>query len=273
MKPIRIATVLLTAVLFAYPAKAQLAPANEMGVTMGQVQLVVQDVDGLKQFWALLGGKPGKLPNSSFEYSEFPGVLIFWRKGVPSGGSVGSVVNHLGFSVMNLQKSLANWRAEGLPVEAGPNVGEAHVTTPDNLVRIEIRENKLLQVPIRFDIIQFSVATTGTSGAQTTLEMQAWYAKLLGAKPHKEAQVDAASLPGVTLQFARSETLTAPTKGRALDRIGFEITDLEMFVKTAQARGIQFDTPYRKSATGLGVAALTDPWGTLIELNEGLKGL
>jgi len=253
--------------------RAQLAAPNDAGVTMGQVQLVVQDVEATKQFWATLGGVPGKLANSTFEYSEFPGVLIFWRKGEPSGGSVGSVVDHLGFYVANLEASLAKWKGAGLKTELGQRAGQAYVTTPDGLVRIEILENASLKVPIAFDHIHFYVAEAGAGGASSESDMQAWYAKVFGAKPAKRGQFEADGLPGVTLLFAKSDTPTVPTKGRALDRIGFEIKDLEAFCKKAEANGVKFNTPYRKSPTGLGVAALTDPWGTSIELNEGLSSL
>ena len=65
-----------------------------------------------------------------------------------------------------------------------------------------------------------------------------------------------------------------PTKGRALDHIGFEVNGLEAFCKKLEAQGIKFDVPYRKvPALGISVAFLTDPWGTYIELTEGLRKL
>jgi hypothetical protein len=35
---------------------------------------------------------------------------------------------------------------------------------------------------------------------------------------------------------------------------------------------VTFDVRYRKNADGVGEARLTDPWGTSIELTEGLRG-
>jgi catechol 2,3-dioxygenase-like lactoylglutathione lyase family enzyme len=64
-----------------------------------------------------------------------------------------------------------------------------------------------------------------------------------------------------------------PMKGRMLDHIGFEVTNLEAFTKTLQSKGVKLDRPYRKNADGTADAALTDPWGTSIELTEGLRGL
>jgi extradiol dioxygenase family protein len=61
------------------------------------------------------------------------------------------------------------------------------------------------------------------------------------------------------------------TKGRALDHIGFEVQNLEAFTKQLEEMGIPFDLPYTAIPTlDLGIAFLTDPWGTYIELTEGL---
>jgi catechol 2,3-dioxygenase-like lactoylglutathione lyase family enzyme len=252
---------------------AQVASPNEAGVAMGQIQLLVQDVPAELKFWTTLGGTPAKL--GTFDYVKFPGVLIFFRKGNPSAGSVGSVVNHIGFYVMNIQDSLAKWNAAGLKTEPGQRPGQAYVMTADNLVRIEILENTSLKVPISFDHIHFWVTSdkTTANGSAPLQELQAWYAKVFSAKATKRGPFDAAILPGVALLFAAAETPTSPTKGRGLDRIGFEIKDLEAFCKRAESSGVKFEVPFRKGTTGLGVAALTDPAGTYIELNEGLSVL
>jgi hypothetical protein len=39
----------------------------------------------------------------------------------PSGPSRGSVVNHVGFIVNNMQEQVAKWKAAGVPVEPGRN--------------------------------------------------------------------------------------------------------------------------------------------------------
>ena len=45
----------------------------------------------------------------------------------------------------------------------------------------------------------------------------------------------------------------APTKGRAIDHIGFEVKNLEEFCKKLQAQGITFETPYRDLTAQLGL--------------------
>jgi len=46
---------------------------------------------------------------------------------------------------------------------------------------------------------------------------------------------------------------------------------LEAFCKRLQTMGVKFDAPYRKNPDGVATATLTDPWGTFIELTEGLR--
>ncbi len=101
--------------------------------------------------------------------------------------------------------------------------------------------------------------------------MKAWYVKAFGAVPGVRGSFQAADLPGVNLTFSPSDRPVVPTRLRALDHIGFEIENLEEFCKQLVAKGIKLDGEYRYAeALNLGVAFVTDPWGTRIELTEGL---
>jgi catechol 2,3-dioxygenase-like lactoylglutathione lyase family enzyme len=268
-----LALVMLGAILPTTTAWAQLADPGSVGVAMGHVHLAVQDVDATKKFWLKLGGTPIKL--GANEGVKYPGVLILIRKAMdPPAGTVGSVVNHIGFLVPNVAETRAKWQAAGLMMEP-PNPANAkqiYVHTPDDLVRIEILEDAMQTVPIKFHHVHFFVTDSG--GKDSVLAIQSWYAKTFGAKPGKRGQFEAADLPGVNLTFAKSDTPTVGTKGRALDHIGFEINDLQAFCKKAEAAGIKFDMPYTpRPELGIALAFITDPWGTYIELNEGLNKL
>jgi hypothetical protein len=66
--------------------------------------------------------------------------------------------------------------------------------------------------------------------------------------------------------------LGVPTKGRTLDHVGFEVTDLATFCKKLEASGVKFEEPFSKARhKGFASAKFTDPWGVSIELTEGLK--
>ncbi|MBZ5644355.1 MAG: VOC family protein [Acidobacteriia bacterium] len=256
----------LLTTLPAASAYAQLAAPNSTGVSMGHVHLIVQDLDAAMAFWTAMGGVHFQMgPNEGF---KFPGVIIFCRKGDQAQPSVGSVVGHIGFHVPDTTAALARWKTAGLKTEVGQNPGQGFVWTPDSMIRVEILEDKAQTVPVAFHHVHFYVSDpSGT----TVKEMQSWYAKMFGAIPGKRGAFDAADIPGANLTFTKSDTPTVPTKGRMLDHIGFEINDLEGFVKKAEASGVKFDRPFTKMADyGITLAFMTDPWGTYIELNEGL---
>jgi catechol 2,3-dioxygenase-like lactoylglutathione lyase family enzyme len=257
---------------------AQLSPPNEAGVSMGHLQFIVKDVEASNDFWIKVGGTPARL--ASVEAVKFPGVIILFQQGEPSGGTAGSTVNHVGFSVPNVEAATAKWQAAGLKVLPGRvSHGECYILTPDALTKIEILEDPSLKVPIAFQQIHFYLAETGPNSG-TTAEIENWYVKTFGAKhstfltAEGKPRPGAADLPGVSLRFAKSETPTVSIKGRTLGQIGFEVKDLKSFCKKARASGLKFDSPYEKRRDlGVSRARLTDPWGTPIELTEGLDRL
>jgi catechol 2,3-dioxygenase-like lactoylglutathione lyase family enzyme len=247
--------------LWLLPASwAQVTAPNATGVRLGHAHLNVRDVEAHKKFWVALGATPMRL--GTIEGMKFPNGFVFLRQAEPSGGSVESIVNHIGFFVPNVEAALAKWKAQGLQTEfATPDRG--YVTSPDDL-RIEINRDEALTVPIVMRHIHFYALESALP------EIQAWYVKMFGAEPQKEPGVF--DIPGVTLRVRTVPTALAPTKGRVLDHIGFEVSNLEAFCKKLEASGVKFDRPYTKRPElGLGLAFLTDPWGTYIELTEGLN--
>ena len=241
-------------------------PAQRSGCEYGHWHLNSRDVEASKKIFVGMGGtamKPG-----DFEIVRFPGVIVnlHLRPGNPpsAGGTIGSVVNHVGFIVNNVQESMARWKAAGVPVEPGSNnrLDQAYVTTPDGL-RIEILEDKNQTVPIRHEHVHLFVPESAIPQAQ------AWYAKTFGAKPGIRAQNPVADIPGVQMRFAKTDTPTVTTKGRVLDHFGFDVKDLDAFAKKLEAAGIKLDRPVtRNEKTGDALAFIYDPWGTYIELNE-----
>src|SRR5687767_15285158 len=94
-------------------AFAQAYPPNEAGVTMGHWHLNSRDIEANKKIFVAMGGTAIKAGN--FEVVRFPGVLVYLHQAQgappPSGGTVGSVVNHVGFLVQNVQDAMARWKA------------------------------------------------------------------------------------------------------------------------------------------------------------------
>jgi extradiol dioxygenase family protein len=107
----------------------------------------------------------------------------------------------------------------------------------------------------------------------TEPQAKAWYARFFGGIPGKRWRYEAVDLPGINFNFSSSPRPMPPLKGRMLDHIGFEIKNLEAFCKKLEAGGVKFDIPYKRQSSGVATAFLTDPWGTYIELTEGLNRL
>ncbi len=245
---------------------AQAFPPNDAGVTMGHWHLNTRDVEANKKIFVAMGGTAIKAGN--FEVVRFPGVLVYLHQAAgappPTGGTVGTVVNHVGFLVQNVQEFTARWKAAGVPVLPGGNgrTDQAFVVTPDEL-RIEILEDKNQTFPVQHHHIHFNVPESEIP------KIQAWYAKTFGAKPGMRGQNVAADIPGANLSFSRTDMPTVTTKGRVLDHIGFDVKNLEAFCKQLEAAGTKLDRPFTKNPqTGGALAFIYDPWGTYIELNE-----
>ena len=262
-----LALVLLAIACAGVNSWAQLPPPNGIGVTMGHWHMVAKDVEATKKVLATMGGVVTKRAGGS-DIVKFPGVLVFFREAEPTGPTVGTVVNHVGFLVPNTQAAIARWKTAGINTVMGASgrTDQGFVTTPEG-VRIEILEDKAQTVSIRGHHTHFQVAESAIP------EIQAWYAKFFGAKPGMRGRNQAADVPGMNLTFSKYTEPPVSTKGRALDHIGFEIDNLEAFCKKLEAAGIKFDRAYGRTASGLAIAYITDPWGTYIELTEGLDKL
>jgi len=263
-------TRLIAAVFFIFSLAAGTAytqplPTNAAGVTMGHWHLNVRDVEASKKIFIAMGGKAVKA--GAAEVVEFPGVVIrFMNPGVtpPTAGTVGSVINHVGFMVKDVQGSMAKWKAAGVPVVPGNNgrLDQAYVNMPDGL-RIEILEDKTQAMPIRNEHVHFSLTEAEIP------KMQAWYAKTFGGKAYMRNNAPVVDIPGVQLRFAKADAAAPTTKGRVLDHIGFDVKNLQAFLKKFEADGGKIARPYTNNEqAGTALAFIYDPWGTYIELNE-----
>ena len=247
-------------------AQAALFPPNAQGVTMGHWHLNSRDVEATKKILVAMGGTAIKPAN--FDIVKFPGVAVYLNQaaGAPpaTGGTVGSIVNHVGFTATSVPEAVAKWKATGVQVLPGGNgrTDQAFVETADGL-RIEILENKAQKYPIQHQHIHFWVPEA------VIPEIQAWYAKFFGATPGMRGTNKAGDIPGANLTYSATTMPTVTTKGRVLDHIGFDVNNLEAFCKQLEAAGIKLDRPFTRNAqTGAALAFIYDPWGTYIELNE-----
>ncbi len=267
---------LAAAALASVPAaSAQLLAARESAFAAGHHHLNVSDLDQHKRFWGeLLGGETARFGQT--DVVKIPNMLLFLREREPTGASDGSSVNHLGFRVPDLRGVIRRVQAAGLEIvttqvvagavsdihyNADQNVHMAFVKSPDGL-RVELMEDRSLEGIVAHHIHVFTADDAATRD---------WYVRHFGGQPGMRGRFRKMDVPGIEVTFAAAPDGTAPTKGRVLDHIGFEVDNLEAFCEELESKGVKFDVPFREiPAMGLSVAFLTDPWGTYIELTEGL---
>jgi catechol 2,3-dioxygenase-like lactoylglutathione lyase family enzyme len=240
-------------------AFAQLTAPNDSGISMGHIHLFSKDPDAQKKIWVeALGAQVTK--TGTLELLRLPGVYIIINKAEPTGGSVGSTADHFGLSVKDLNDIKAKLAAVNVQVQ-GPFVG-----MPDGL-RLELLEDKAQTLPV----VMHHIHLTTQNGEM----LRQWYVKTFGADVGSRRNLPSAMFNGNEVDFlpANGATAPVPTKGRAIDHIGFEVKNLEAFVKKLQADGVTIEVPYRDMPNlGLKLAFIVDPVGTRIELTEGLAG-
>lgn len=266
-------------VLAALPVFSQLPAPNKAGISAGHDVLRAKDGDAANKFWQTLGGAPVQFAGR-LNLTKFPGLLIL---NIGSGGgrgkqapnpappaellgSEGSSLDFIGFSVKDLKASLAQWSAAGITPLAGGSATQVYLMSPDK-IKVRITQDKSLKAPIEADTIGMVVPNVA--------QAQAWYAKYFGADMVKHGKEMVANIPGSSILFEQAKGPVAPTRGRAFDRIGLEVVDLAAQVKKLEEGGIKLDSPYngKNAQMNAGFAVFQDPFGTLIEMSEGLSAV
>jgi catechol 2,3-dioxygenase-like lactoylglutathione lyase family enzyme len=278
----------LVAILTAGLAPAQITN-KDAPIVVGHYHLNVTSVDAHKKFWVdTLGGTAIKVGSPPVDAIRFPGVFLFLHQQPPTGPTRGTTLDHIGFAVPDVPKMTEKvvTNGYGLTVGREPAPGEtaspptagnygkfSYLVGPDG-VKVELVTNDAPNAP---PIMHHHVHFVN----KQFVEMQQWYIKALNAtlRPGQTDFFIGADLPGVGymlnfFSWLPNQALVG-TKGRAIDHIGFEVKDLPAFLQTLPAKGITLTEPYRKRPElgNIGSAFVTDPWGTSIELTEGLRAL
>src|SRR5687768_11287192 len=210
---------------------AQLTAAKDGPVVYGHHHVNTTNIDAQKKFFVdTLGGLPITIGTNNLEIVKFPNVLIFFRQvQAAPGGTRGTTVNHIGFSVPNLRAAVDKLKADGYPMitntEATPDrqvrddiagpppaggASIAFVQAPDDL-KVELVEAPKQTIPIALHHVHFF--------HPANTEMHAWYVKTFGATSRLGGAFPAALLPGVALNFSSSPTPVVGTRGRAIDQV------------------------------------------------------
>jgi catechol 2,3-dioxygenase-like lactoylglutathione lyase family enzyme len=283
MKRLSIALALTLLTSAGFSAAAQILD-TDAPVRVGHYHLNVSSLDEHRKFWVeTLGGVPAKVGN--VEAVRFGDVFLFLRQQRPTGPTRGTTFDHIGFAVPDVPAFTKQVVARGyqltvgreIPGQAPPAQGASavygrfsYLLGPDG-VKVELVTNMAPNAP---PIVHHHVHFVNPQ----YVEMGRWYMNVLNAteRPGTTDFFFGADLPGIGymlnfFNWEMKEPLVG-TAGRAVDHVGFEVRELEAFAKQLEARGIMLASPYRRdpAMNDVGTVTLTDPWGTLVELTEGL---
>jgi len=240
---------------------AQLPAGNADGVATGHIHLSVPDAEKHRQIFLNLGAE--EVSAGRLQLLKFPGMFFILTEREPTGPSDGSSVNHIGFRVQDIDAYRVKALAHGATIVVdNPEAGVLVVEHPDG-ARIEFQPSESIENPIEFHHIHLYTPRDE--------EIRDWYVEMFGAEESSRGDFLSAVVPGGRVDIRATDEAAAPTQGRAIDHIGFEVDDLDAFAEKLKAKGVKFDREVTDiPAIGLKIAFITDPIGTYIELTEGL---
>jgi predicted enzyme related to lactoylglutathione lyase len=282
-EPPSVVLAMLALVSMAGAARAELAN-RDAPVIVGHYHLNVTSIAEHRRFWVdTLGGKATRIGN--VDAIEFADVFLLLHVQPPTGPTRGTTFDHIGFAVPDVPALTERVVANGYALTVGrePAPGEtaspptagnygrfAYIVGPDG-VKVELVTNMEPDAPpIKHHHVHFA--------NRDFVKMQQWYMRAFDATL-RDGQTDffiGADLPGVGYMLNFFSWLPdqdlVGTAGRAVDHVGFEVRDLEAFCARLNEKGIALTKPYgRDTELGLATATIVDPWGTVLELTEGLR--
>src|SRR5437870_13636592 len=129
------AILFVLAIALAAPSnsRAQILVAGEGPVVYGHHHLNTTNMAAQKKFYVeTLGGTLITIGQNKQEVIQFPNVLMFFRPmQAPTGGSIGTTVNHIGFSVPDLKPLIAKIKANGFKMITTDSVAATVKVTDD----------------------------------------------------------------------------------------------------------------------------------------------
>ena len=205
------------------------------------------------------GGEPAKVGDlDAVRYGEVHILFLPAKDDAPS--NQGSTLDHIGFSLANLDDKIEEFREAGVRVvqdvrSIGP-IKYAFVEDPWG-TRIEV-----LQDPTLYG---FHHVHLHTPNPQIMLR---WFADNFGGKPTRYFGLIPAIRYGETWFLAQQvELRKAPTIGRSVDHVGWLTDDLDATIAEFKTRGIEMDTE-PEAFSGGRYCFLTGPDGLRFELVE-----
>lgn len=182
------------------------------------------------------------------------------------GPSVGTGVNHIGFSFSDLDAKVASLEASGIALEGEgvrdiPNLFKIAFLSDPWGTRIELVEHQ------GFD--GFHHIHLSSPNPNETL---AWYQEMFGGeRTRMEDRLDALLYDGeVWLLVSEARGEVAPTEGRAIEHLGFSFPNLDSAIAELKQKGVEVTVEPREidSPTSRKISFVAGPDDVRIEVVE-----
>ena len=167
-------------------------------------------------------------------------TLTFARIRTPIGESVGSGIDHLGFSYENLDAAMQRFGRSGVRIVSG-----IEKDGPVRYAFIHDPWSTLIEVVEDPEIHGFHHIHLATRDAKATLK---WYTDVFGGKVSRFAGLIGGIRDGNTWILVKQvDHPLEPTRGRAIDHLRWPVARFDETVKRLEARRATFESPARQT--------------------------
>ena len=190
-------------------------------------------------------------------------LIIFFER-EPTGPSVGTGVDHIGFSFRDLTAKMASFEAAGVKV-----------TEPmreiDGLFKLAFVEDPWgtkIEVVEDHEWLGFHHLHLRSPNPDETL---AWYENIFGGERDSlKGRIGGLRYGSLWFLVSRHQGELAPTEGRAFDHLGWQFSNLRAAAEEIKRKGVEFTLEPRPFTNPLGedmlISFVTGPDGVRIEI-------
>jgi catechol 2,3-dioxygenase-like lactoylglutathione lyase family enzyme len=252
----RFVWLVLSSTLMCAPA----ASAQGFRPIFDHVHIAAPDVAGAVAWYRdHFGGEPMTEAPDRLMYGD---VRVIIQRRDNAQPSEGSSVDHIGFSVADLDRLMSRLQSEG-----------AKITTPvrevAGLFKLAFIEDpwgtriEVVQDPAKLGLHHIHLRAPDPAGAL------AWYSANFGGRTGKlKDRIDGIDFSGVWLLVAKGDAV--PSQGHSIDHIGLRPIDVDASVAAMKTRNVKITTEPRplklSDGTMVRLAFAEDPAGVRIEM-------
>lgn len=223
--------------------------------------------DAVNWYVKHFGGAAGRFNRGDADRVQYPvdrvfyddiSIIFFERE--PTGGSVGTGVDHIGFSMTNVEEVTAAAVADG-----ATQIGDFVEFSGMQISFIEDPWGTKIEIIDDPDTRGIHHIHLSSPDPEATL---AWYQEIFGGEIVQwKAALPAINYSDVWLIVARANGDVAPTQGRAMDHLGWAAENLDDFGEVLANNSVEF-TMEPRPFRGIRISFVEGPDGVRIEVVE-----